>query len=86
MRNGADQLRGTEVEGDDSVCVKAAAGDASPVTKGDYGSPVGHGSMRIGGDVLLECQERLSIVMSGGVREGEGKNKEEMKRKKRHGS
>jgi len=62
-RDSAVQFHVTEVEGNDSVHVTAAAGDSSPVAEGGCGTPVGHGTMRIGDYSFLESQERLSIVM-----------------------
>ena len=53
-RDGAAKFHGSEVEVDDSVNVTTAAGDGSPITEGECGSPVGHGTTRVGGDAILE--------------------------------
>jgi len=85
-RDGAAQFHVREVEGDHSVHVTAAASDGSPVAEGDCGTPVGHGTMRIGGYFVFECEERLSIMMKWMSRGGEGKieeQKEHMERKRK---
>jgi hypothetical protein len=41
----------------------AAAGNGSPVTKGDCGTPIGHEMIGITRNELFECQKGLSIVM-----------------------
>ena len=62
-RDGATQFHETKVDGNNFIHVKVTVGDDNPVAEGECGSLVGHGSMQIIGDIILECQERLAIVM-----------------------
>ena len=62
-RDGATQFHETKVDGNNFIHVTVTVGDDNLVTEGECGSLVGHGSMRIIGDIILEFQERLSIIM-----------------------
>ena len=62
-RDGATQFLETKVDGNNFIHVTVTVGDDNPVAEGECRSLVGHGSMRIIGDIIPEYQERLSLIM-----------------------